>query len=287
MKVVVIGSQGQLGSDIVSSLILDHEVVALSHGDIDVTIPKSCEILEIYNPDIVINTAAYVRVDECEENPKKAFAVNAIGAKNVCEVCEEVGALVVFISTDYVFDGKKDEPYTEKDTPHPVNTYGISKLAGEMYTRLAPQHYVFRVASLFGVRGASGKGGNFVETIVKKANAGESLAVVDDTVMSPTFTKDAASAIVEVLESQLPSGVYHTTNTGYCSWFEFARTIVELVGADASVLPIKSASLSQGARRPPFSALKSEALASHGLKMRHWKQALRAHLAMKGHIQQE
>jgi len=286
LKVAVIGSQGQLGSDIVHAL-GSHDVVGLTHEDIEVMHRESCEQLARHSPDVVINTAAYHRVDECEENPKKAFAVNAIGAKNVCEVCGEIGARVVFISTDYVFNGKKGEPYTEKDRPHPVNTYGISKLAGEMYTRLAPQHYVFRVASLFGVRGASGKGGNFVETIVKKANAGEPLTVVDDTVMSPTFTKDAATAIVEVLERQLPSGVYHTTNTGYCSWFEFAHSIVELVGADVSVLPIKSESLSQRAKRPPFSALKSEALASNGLKMRHWKQALRAYLAMKGHLQQE
>lgn len=283
MRIAVIGAGGQLGSDLVE-VFSSHDVVPLYHDDIEVIDRKSCEQLVHIRPEVVVNTAAYHRVDECEENPERAFAVNTIGAKNIAEVCEKVGACAVFISTDYVFDGTKGEPYTEDDCPSPLNTYGISKLAGEAYTRLVRRHYVFRVASLFGVRGASGKGGNFVETIVRKARAGESLTVVDDVVMSPTYTRDVATLIRDVLERRLPHGVYHATNMGMCSWFEFARTIVEFVGLDVDISPIKSESLSQRARRPPFSALDSLLLRSHGLTMRHWREALRDYLVAKGHI---
>ncbi|MEM3386072.1 MAG: dTDP-4-dehydrorhamnose reductase [Nitrososphaerales archaeon] len=284
MKIIVIGSTGQLGTDLMRVLGQDHEVVGLTHKEIEVTCPHSCKVLKMHNPHIVINTAAYVKVDQCEVEPEKAFAVNAIGAKNVTEASMEVGATTVFISTDYVFNGLKGQPYTEEDTPNPLNTYGISKLAGEFFTKQNPKHYILRVASLFGVVGASGKGGNFVETMIAKAKKNEPISVVDDMWISPTYTKDAALIIKKVLELQLPYGIYHATNKGYCTWFQFADVIFKLTGINADLKPIKTDQLQIKAKRPLFSALKSIKLKEYGIKVRDWKHALRDYLIEKGHI---
>ncbi|MEM3641927.1 MAG: dTDP-4-dehydrorhamnose reductase, partial [Candidatus Bathyarchaeia archaeon] len=228
MKIVVIGSTGQLGTDLMKILKNEHETIGLTHQDIEVTDYNSCQILKKYHPDVVINTAAFHKTDQCEEEPTKTFAVNAVGAKNIATISKEVDATTTFISTDYVFDGSKNEPYTEDDAPNPINTYGISKLAGELFTKQNPKHYIIRVASLFGVAGASGKGGNFIETMLTKAKKNESISVVDDMWMSPTYTEDAAAAIKKIIELQLPFGVYHATNQGYCTWFEFAQEIFKM-----------------------------------------------------------
>ncbi len=283
MKVAIIGATGQLGTDLVKAF-SDHEVIPLKHSDIEVTSRESCEVLREHAPDVVINTAAYHKTDECEVYPEKAFLVNAAGAKNVAEVCSEIGATPIYISTDYVFDGTKSESYTEKDTPNPINTYGISKLAGEFYTKLAEKYYIIRVASLFGVAGASGKGGNFVETMIKKAKNGEEIKVVDDMVMSPTYTRDAAEMIKNIVEKKLPYGIYHVTNSGYCSWYEFARAIFDFTKLNAELSPIKTASLNLRARRPLFSALTSVKLGEYSLEMRDWKPALQDYLREKGHL---
>jgi len=232
----------------------------------------------------VVNTAAFHKTDQCEEEPMKTFLVNAVGAKNVAGVSKEIGAVTVFISTDYVFDGSKSEPYTEDDVPNPINTYGISKLAGELCTKQNPKHYVVRVASLFGVAGASGKGGNFIETMIAKAKGNEPIKVVDDMWMSPTYTKDAAETIKKMIELNVPYGVYHATNSGYCSWFEFAKEIFKMTGLNPNLTPIKTNQLQMKAKRPQFSALKSTKLTQHGIKMRSWKEALREYLTEKGHI---
>ncbi len=283
MRVAIIGATGQLGSDLVKAF-SDHEIIPLKHSDIEVTSRESCEVLKEHSPEVVINTAAYHKTDECEIYPEKAFLVNAAGAKNIAEVCSKMSATPIYISTDYVFDGAKAEPYTENDTPNPINTYGISKLAGEFYTKLAEKYYIIRVASLFGVAGASGKGGNFVETMIKKAKNGEKIRVVDDMVMSPTYTRDAAEMIKNIVEEKLPYGIYHVTNSGYCSWYEFARAIFELTNLNAELSPIKTSQLSLKARRPLFSALTSIKLEEHGLRMRDWKAALQDYLKEKGHL---
>lgn len=284
MKIVVIGSTGQLGTDIMKVLKQKHETTGLTHKEIEVTDHKSCQIIKDYHPDVVINTAAFIKVDQCEDEPLKTFAVNAVGAKNTTEVSKEVRATTVFISTDYVFDGSKNEPYAEEDAPNPINTYGISKLAGELYTKQNPKHYIIRVASLFGVAGASGKGGNFVETMIAKARANEPIKVVDDMWMSPTYTKDAAEAIKKIIESNVPYGVYHVTNSGYCSWFEFAKEIFKITGLNPDLTPIKTRQLQAKANRPKFSALKSIKLPQYGIMTRSWKEALHEYLAEKGHI---
>ncbi|MGB9713952.1 MAG: dTDP-4-dehydrorhamnose reductase [Candidatus Bathyarchaeales archaeon] len=287
MKIVVIGSKGQLGTDLMKTLAKEHETIGLTHQDIEVTDYYSCQILKDNRPDVVINTAAFHRTDECEVDPVKAFTVNAIGARNVAMVSKEVGAVTVFISTDYVFDGSKNEPYTEEDTPNPINTYGISKLAGELYTKQNPKHYVIRVASLFGVAGASGKGGNFIETMISKAKKKEPISVVDNMWMSPTYTQDAAFAIKEITAAKLPFGIYHVTNQGFCTWFQFAKEIFKITGLNPDLTPIKTDQLPMKAKRPRFSALKSVKLQNYGIKIRSWREALRDYLAEKGHISLE
>ena len=283
MKIVVIGSNGQLGTDLVRALQGNNEVTGLTHNDIEVTDRQSCIALKSFQPDVIVNTAAFHKTDQCEDEPLKAFSVNSIGARNVASVSKEISAASVFLSTDYVFDGSKNEPYTENDVPSPINTYGISKLAGELFTRLNERHYVLRVASLFGVAGASGKGGNFIETMVAKARRNEAISVVDDMWMSPTYTKDAAVVMKRILESRLPFGTYHVTNTGFCTWFEFAKEIFRFTDSHPILTPSKTEEQEMKARRPRFSALESIKLPSHGIGVRNWKEALYDYLCEKGH----
>ena len=280
----MIGSNGQLGTDLVRVLAQSHEVSGLTHKEIEVTSQESCSILTSLSPDAVINTAAFHKTDLCEDDPVKTFAVNAIGARNVALACRSIGATDVYISTDYVFDGEKRTPYIEEDTPFPINTYGISKLAGEFFTRQIPKHYVVRISSVFGVAGASGKGGNFVETMISKAKSKEQIKVVDDQWMSPTYTMDAALTIRSMLDMGIPPGIYHAANAGCCSWYEFTKAIMELSNMDPSVLPIKSSSFQTKARRPAFSALASSCLSRFGIPIRNWREALADYLVQKGHV---
>ncbi|NJE06956.1 dTDP-4-dehydrorhamnose reductase [Thermococcus sp. M39] len=283
MKVAIIGANGQLGTDLVE--VFGEEAIPLTHKDLDVTDFESLKILKELKPDVIINTAAYVRVDDAELYPEKAFAVNAIGALNVAKIANGIGAVNVYISTDYVFDGTKGEPYTEDDLPNPLNVYGLSKYAGEIFTRnYSPKHYIIRVASLYGKAGASGKGGNFVEWVIEKAKRGEELKIVDDQFMSPTYTKDVARTLREFLKLKPEFGVYHMVNGGYCSWYEFTRAIFEILGWEVEVKPIKSSELKRLAKRPRFSALKNEKLEKIGLKMKHWREALGEYLKEKRYL---
>jgi dTDP-4-dehydrorhamnose reductase len=287
MKIAVIGSTGQLGTDLVKILGAAHEVIGLTHKDLEVADYDSCLILKKHQPDMVINTAAFHKTDQCEEEPLKTFSVNALGARNVATITKETGTTAVFISTDYVFDGTKKEPYTEDDVPAPINTYGISKLAAEHFTRQNPKHYIIRIASVFGKAGASGKGGNFVETMITKAKNNDPITVIDDMWMSPTYTKDAASTLKEISEKQLPHGVYHATNKGYCSWYQFAEQIFRFAGLTPELTPIKTEQLNMKAKRPQFSALKSIKLPRYGIEVPTWQEALREYLVEKGHIQKD
>jgi dTDP-4-dehydrorhamnose reductase len=284
MRITIIGSTGQLGTDLMKVLHDKHEVTGLTHKDIEVTDYGSCSTLKKLHPDVIINTAAFHKIDQCEEESPKAFAVNAVGAKNLAAISEEIGAVTVYVSTDYVFDGSKNKPYMEDDAPNPINTYGISKLAGELYTRRNFKHYVVRVASLFGVAGASGKGGNFVETMMAKAKKNELISVVDDMWMNPTYTKDAATTMRAIFEKELPYGIYHVTNRGHCTWFQFAREIFKLTGLHPRLTPTQTDQQSAKSRRPLFSALRSAKLAKNGLQMRQWQKALTEYLHEKGYL---
>jgi dTDP-4-dehydrorhamnose reductase len=286
MRIIVVGSTGQLGTDLVRTLGENNEVTGLTHQNIEVSDYNSCLTLKEYNPDFIINTAAFHKTDQCEEEPEKTFLVNAIGPKNIVNVSKEANATTIFISTDYVFDGTENKPYTEDDVPNPINTYGISKLAGEFYTRYNPKHYIIRVASLFGAAGASGKGGNFVETMISKAGKNEPITVVDNIWMSPTYTKDAANQIRKIIDSRLPFGTYHVTNDGFCTWFQFAKEIFSLLNLDPTLIPTKTTQLQVKAQRPKFSALRSARLSKHDIQVRNWKEALSDYLVEKGHSHQ-
>ncbi len=233
----------------------------------------------------MVNCAAFVRVDEAEDRAEEALRVNGLGALNVARVCAEIDALCVYISTDYVFDGEKGSPYTENDAPHPINVYGVSKLGGEYLVQEAcPRWLIARMASLFGKAGSSGKGGNFVETILAKAKAGESLRLVDDIRMSPTYTRDAAHALERLLRER-SLGLFHLANGGNCTWYEFACKALEVVGMGNRIEPISSSSYPMKARRPKNSSLESTKL---GLSLkeclRPWHEALKAYLMEKGHV---
>ncbi len=241
-----------------------------------------------YQPDVVINTAGFHRVDDCESAPDKGFQVNAMGARNVAVVSQELGAKLVHISTDYVFGGGNEPraiPYTEFDIPFSPNLYGKSKLAGESLVQyLCTKHFIVRSSGLFGVTGFSGKGGNFVETMLRLAKERDELRVVNDQVFSPTYTKDLAGKIGHLIQTDY-YGIFHITNKGACSWYEFTKEILRLAGLKTPVIPITSDQYPQKARRPHFSVLDNYHLRLVGMDdMRPWPEALKDYLTEKGHI---
>lgn len=278
MKVAVIGASGQLGSDLVE--VFGDEAIPFTHSDVEVKDSSSCyRALKKHSPNAVINCAAYVKVDDAEDEAEEAFAVNAVGAKNVAEACEKIGAVNVYISTDYVFDGTKEEPYTEDDIPNPVNTYGLSKLAGEIFTRnYSSSYYIARVSSLYGKKGARGKGGNFVETMIKKARNKEKIKVIDDITITPTYTKNAADMIKNILDKNLPTGIYHCSNSGHCTWYDFTEAIFNIEGSHPDLNRTKTRDFPMRARRPENSSLKNENLKKHGVVMPHWRKGLNEYL---------
>jgi len=282
-RIIIIGATGQLGTDLVEVFRQygEFQVVPLSHQDCDCTDENQIgQVIVNLHPDVVVNCAAYVRVDDCEGHSNDAFNVNAIGALNVARACAAANAVCVYISTDYVFDGTKAAPYTESDLPNPINVYGASKLAGEYLTRQAVPHWlIVRTASLFGKTGARGKGGNFVETIIKKAKAGEPIGVVDDVTMSPTYSRDAADRLAGLVRRRA-TGLFHIANGGACTWYEFARTISEFVELGNPVRSVSSKEFRAAAVRPKNSALVTE---QHDFRLRPWKDALKAYLVEKGH----
>jgi dTDP-4-dehydrorhamnose reductase len=289
MRVAVMGAKGQLGTDLCQNL-QNFEVIPVTHADIEITDMDSVKgILGKYQPDIIINTVAYVRVDDCESNQDKAFLVNALGARNVAVVAQEMGARLVHISTDYVFGGEgeaRDIPYTEFDTPVPPNIYGRSKLAGENFVRhLCQRHFIARTSGLFGVAGASGKGGNFVETMLRLAKERDELRVVNDQVFSPTCTADLARKVAQLIITEY-YGTFHITNKGACSWYEFTVEILRLAGSKTTVKPITSDQYPQKAKRPDYSVLDNYHLRLLGMDdMRSWQKALKDYMKEKGHLE--
>jgi dTDP-4-dehydrorhamnose reductase len=288
MKVLVTGANGQLGTDL-CRVLQPFQVIPLSHAEIEITNMASVkDAFNKYQPDVVINTAAYVRVDDCETDPDRAFSVNALGARNVAVVAQEMGARLVHISTDYVFGGEAEPrttPYTEFDIPVPPNIYGNSKLAGEDFVQhLCSRHFMVRVSGLFGVAGSSGKGGNFVETMLRLAKERDELRVVNDQVFSPTYTKDLAKKIVQLVTTDY-YGIFHITNKGACSWYEFTREILKLAGLKTPVISITSDEYPQKARRPHYSVLDNYHLRLLNMDdLRPWQEALEDYMKEKGHL---
>lgn len=288
MKVMVIGSNGQLGTDLCRAL-AGHIIIPATHHDIEVSRMESVrDMLERHSPDVVINTAAFHRVDDCEGEVDRAFLVNAIGARNVAVAAQEISARLVYISTDHVFGGEtapRGVPYTEFDAPVPPNVYGRSKLAGEdMVRHHCHRHFIVRSSGLFGVAGSSGKGGNFVETMLRLGRERDELKVVHDQVLSPTYTRDLANKIAQLITTEY-YGIFHVTNKGACSWYEFTLEILRQGGLKTRVVPLTSEQYPQKARRPPYSVLDNYHLKL--LKMddtRTWQEALTDYMREKGHL---
>jgi len=283
VRVVIIGANGQLGTDLVRVLRGRETVVPLTHYELEVCdFARTREVLTQARPKIVVNTAAFVQVDRCEDEVERSFRVNTYAVRNLARICQELGSLLVHLSTDYVFDGEKHEPYLEDDIPHPLNVYGVSKLAGEYFVRtLCERHLVVRSSGLYGLAGSSGKGGNFIETMIHLAREKKPIRVVDDQVLAPTHAKDLAEAIVRLIASR-SLGLYHVTNNGECSWYEFARTIFTLLGLTPDLSPITTREFAARALRPAYSVLRSAKLV---WRLHPWPQALEEYLKEKGHLQ--
>ena len=288
MKVLIIGSNGQLGFEL-CKVLQGFEVEALTHADIEVTdLTMVRKILTGVSPDSVISTAAYVKVDDCEYNLNTAYMVNALGARNVAVAAQEIGAKLMHLSTDYVFGGEQtseDIPYTEFDIPIPINVYGKSKLAGEELVRhLCLKHFIIRTSGLYGVAGSSGKSGNFVETILRLSQEQDELKVVNDQVFSPTYARDLATKIAQLVETDY-YGIFHITNKGTCSWYDLAEEALKLAGLANPIVPITSDHYPQKAKRPSYSVLDNFHLRLLGMDdMRPWRDALSDYMREKGHI---
>lgn len=283
MRTLVLGSAGQLGRDLCP--LLPGEAVPLTRDTADLSRPESLrEALKTHRPDVVINCAAYNFVDRAETEPEAAFAVNAWGVRSLATACREQNCLLVHFSTDYVFglDENRRTPYCEADAPGPVSVYGLSKLAGEYLVRShCPRSLVVRTCGLYGRWGTGGKGGNFVETMLRVAGQGKPLRVVADQTCTPSWTADVAAATVALLAKEA-TGLVHVVNDGACSWHEFATAIFELSGVRADLTPTTSVEYGAPARRPGYSVLDGQGLDERGLpRLRSWREALREYLAQR------
>jgi dTDP-4-dehydrorhamnose reductase len=288
MRVAVIGSQGQLGTDLVElfSSCDRYQVTPLAHPQIEVTDRDSLASAIIKERfAVVVNCAAFTRVEECEDSPGEALLVNGQGAFEVARACAASGALCVHVSTDYVFSGDKGLPYSEDDPVGPINVYGTSKLAGELLVRQAADRWlIVRISSVFGKAGSRAKGGNFVETILSKARASGQVKIVNDIWMSPTYTRDAAHCIEELIRLGA-AGLFHAPNGGRCTWFEFGTAVLKMAGINASAEPVSSASYPTKARRPRDSSLSNNRLEKLlRQQIRPWEDALKAYLTEMGYV---
>jgi dTDP-4-dehydrorhamnose reductase len=280
MKVAIFGVSGQLGSDVAAAL-SSHDVIPIDETRADIRDERVvADAVRGARPDWVINCAAMTHVEGCERDPLTAFDVNARGAGHVARAANSVGARTVHISTDYVFDGTGAAPYNEDALPRPLNIYGASKLAGEWAVRADDdRHVIVRTTGLYGFNACVGKGTNFVETMLKRADSGAATRVVNDETLTPTFSVDLAAQIRLILERDVPPGVYHATNSGSCSWFEFAREIFTLHGAANPPAPISASEWSSPVKRPRYSVLEHGALGALGLDiMPPWRDALARYL---------
>ena len=273
MKVVLTGAGGMLGHDLQRAF-SDAEVTGFSSSSLDVTrLDDVVARIRDSAPDIVIHAAAFTDVDQCESEPEKAYLVNGIGTRNVVMACEEAGCPIVYISSDYVFDGGKRSPYDEWDDVNPLSVYGLSKLMGERYvSTLTNRFYVVRTSWLYGRHGK-----NFVDTIVRLLSERERIEVVNDQVGSPTYTADLARKIRELAGRGY--GIYHATNGGSCSWFDFAVAIAANRGIGKEIVPVKSEQFKRAAERPAYSVLGNTMLRLEGVGvLRPWEEALREYL---------
>lgn len=282
MKVVVLGGNGQLGHDVVDAFRAEgDQVTSLTHENVEVgSLDTLQQRLEDLRPEVVVNTAAYHHVEKCEADPAQSFHINAVGARNVAQVSNSLGASLFHISTDYVFDGNKRSPYTEDDAAMPLNVYGNSKLAGEYFVRTTnPRHFVVRVSGLYGSNPCRAKGNlNFVEMMLKLARERDELRVVNDEFVTPTPTIEVARQLV-VLSRTSDYGLYHATSEGSCSWYEFACAIFELSATQVRLEAARPGEFPAKVSRPKYSVLENAALKRNSRNIfRHWKTGLEHYL---------
>lgn len=285
-KILLIGADGQLGTDLQKIIPLD-DLIPLTISDLNITDKqRTIEVVNKHNPRIVINTAAYHQVDNCEDNQALAYQVNEEGVENLCLACRQAGSALVQISTDYVFDGKKRAPYTEADEPNPQSVYAKSKLAGEKAVQARmDKYYIVRSCGLYGVAGCMATSRlNFIETMIKIGREQGKARVVFDQIVSPTYTLDLANKIVQLVKTG-EYGVYHIVNHGECSWHSFAEKALKLCGLQVELEKITSKKYGANAPRPAYSVLDNHNLRKMGLDdLRSWDKALEAYLKEKGHI---
>jgi dTDP-4-dehydrorhamnose reductase len=274
MRTLVLGASGQLGSEL-CKVMKDCDLIPTTRIEVDITrLAQVIEFVEHLQPEAIINASAYTDVDGCENYKDMAFLVNAIGARNVAIAAKKVGASLVHISTDYVFDGRKRESYVEYEPPQPLNIYGWSKLVGEeMVKAQNPRSFILRVAWLYGPAGK-----NFVKTMIALARVREEIRVVDDQRGTPTFAGDVAKQIKLLIETE-SYGLYHSTSQGGCTWYEFAREIFRLLNIPVRVVPVTSSEFPRPAKRPANSVLDNFMLRVQGLDiMPPWEESLAAQI---------
>lgn len=276
MRILVTGSAGMLGHALVPELESEHQVIGLTRRDCDLCdAPAIRERALVERPDVVIHLAAFTNVDTCELEPEKAKAGNEIATLNVAQAAKQAGAAMLYISSDYVFDGQLNRPYLEDDPPGPVSVYGRTKLQGERHVQeILDQYFIVRTSWLFGPYGK-----NFVTTILRLAVERPEIRVVNDQHGSPTYTRHLAHGLAELVKTDA-YGIYHLTGSGSCSWFEFAKKIVSFRGLNqVQVIPISSAEFGRPAPRPANSVLENRRASAHGITpLPHWEKGLKDYL---------
>ena len=277
MKILITGSSGMLGHDLIEVLKDKHDLILSTSKTLDITDKdKTIEFIRENKPDIVINSAAYTDVDGCETNRELAYSVNGEGVRNLAIGCAEVDCPLVQISTDYVFNGKSDRPWAEDDEIGPISIYGKSKLEGEeAILKILDKYFIVRTAWLYGINGK-----NFPKTMLELSENHSEITVVYDEVGSPTYTLDLARKISELIETDY-YGIYHITNSGSCSWCEFSRYIFELAGRDVKVIPVTAAEFARPAPRPSYSVLENKKLIENGFEpLRNYKEAIKEYIEL-------
>ena len=278
---LIIGSTGQLGSELMREF-ADTPVVGLDHTAIEIEDSASVErVFSEHAPTLVINTAAYHNVEECERNPERAFSVNALAVDRLAAAAARAGAVFATMSSDYVFDGAKHAPYTERDAARPLNVYGISKYAGELAARRhSARHVVFRTSGLYGLQTSTQKGHTFVDRLLKQAQAGETPRIVTDVVVSTSYVPDIAAAMRRVLERE-KFGIVHVANAGACSWYDYAAHALRVAGFSITPQRAGFADFPSSTARPRYSVLALDALELLGIRMPSWEDALSRYIVAR------
>jgi dTDP-4-dehydrorhamnose reductase len=283
MRVAVIGANGQLGHDVVAAFTTKKdEVLAVNHSDIELSSIDSVSAkLKELCPQLIVNTAAMHHVENCERQPDRAFAVNGIGSRNLAVIAAELNATLMHVSTDYVFDGSKRNPYEESDAPNPLNVYGNTKLSGEHFVRATvPKHFVVRTAAIYGKSPCRAKGGlNFIELMLKLARERGELRVIDSEWTTPTSTLEIARQLVSLSRSE-HYGLYHATAEGSCSWYEFAHEIFSIMGTRVKLEVAGANEFPSKVSRPKYSVLENSALKRNNLNIfKPWQESVREYLS--------